>query len=48
MTTFRKLTRFNFLKTKPQHNINFFFFAIYNSDISKYSKTGVPCPEAGN
>lgn len=38
MTTFGKLTRFNFLKTKntTQHPI---IFTIYNSVISKHSKT---------
>ena len=46
MTTFGKLTRFNFLKTKntTQHPI---IFTIYNSVISKHSKTRVPQPEAG-
>lgn len=51
MTTFGKLTRFNFLKTKNtiQHPI---IFTIYNSVISKHSKTilrpnRVPWPEAG-
>lgn len=35
MTTFQKLTRFNYLKTKT-HQIS---FTIYNSVISKHSKT---------
>ena len=38
MTTFGKLTRFNFSKQK-YNTTPIFFFAIYNSIISKYSKS---------
>ena len=49
MTTFGKLTRFNFSKQKYNTtSIFLFFFAIYNSIISKYSKTKQnPLPRAG-